>query len=141
MELTLPQPTPQQQNPRRTTIYFNDGEDIEIDEEIFENLPPELAIDKENLLIRKRKFEEIDERGDVLHATRANVSEMEFTQVIPKRREVVRQVVMYRDAEEITMMDSVVGGEVEAGAGNGEKTEFFSRNITYYYSNIAYGEN
>lgn len=106
MELTLCQQ--QRRESRRGTIYFDQGEDIEIDEEIFENLPPELAVDKENLMIRKRKSQQVVE-GDVLREKRANVSDMEFTQVIPKREEVVRRVVMYRSIEEISMMDSVRG--------------------------------
>lgn len=111
MELT--QCVQQEKSTRRGTICFTDGEDIEIDEEIFENLPPELAVDKENLLFRKRKLEQ-NEDMEYFREKRTNMSDMEFTEVIPKREEIVRSVVMYRNVEETCMMmDDVKNVEEE----------------------------
>lgn len=107
---------------RRSTICFTEGEDIEIDDEIFECLPPELALDKENLLARNRRSsvrksilsdmeftQVIPNRLERITANKENVdmSDMDFTGIISGRKEFQQPIVMYRSMKEVTMVNTV----------------------------------
>lgn len=94
----------------KTTVYFSDKDGIEVNEQIFEKLPPELVMDKENLVVRKRSYDRSGIKESPMQKE-ANVSHMEITETIGKIEETIRKppVVLYRN-ESCFDEETIMGG-------------------------------